>query len=144
MSSQTGCCWWFCPEDSAGKKGSSWQSPTVCNLKAKGTGIHPSFDEDLCWPYSPFNLASKRWGVEQICINVSRGLSGKCSNPMHLLCIHKKAQIWVTECILIKGFKQSLHCSVRPSNYVRMSSHLLEHINFDRCQARVGDIEWGQ
>ena len=31
-----------------------------CNLKAKGTGTHPSFDEDLCWPYSPFSLASKR------------------------------------------------------------------------------------
>ena len=55
----------------------------------------------------------------------------------------KKVQICMTECVLIKGFKQSLLCSVSVS---LMSGYgwLLEHVIFDSCQARVGDIKRGQ
>ena len=45
----------------------------------------------------------------------------------------------MTECVLIKAFKQSLSFSD-----VRVWCWLLEHINFDSCQARVGDTQQGQ
>ena len=52
----------------------------------------------------------------------------------------KKVQICMTECILIKGFKQSLPHSVSVSLMLGCEVVFLEH-NFDSCQARVGDTE---
>ena len=42
-------------------------------------------------------------------------LSHNCSNPIQIFTICKKVQICMTECVLIKGFKQSLSCTVSVS-----------------------------
>ena len=72
-------------------------------------------------------------------------LSRNCSNPMRLLHA-KKVQICMTECVLVKGSGQSLCLSLSLflSDAVGVWSGLLEHINLDCCQARVGDTERGQ
>ena len=68
------------------------------------------------------------------------------AEALRIYYICKKILICMTECVLTKGFKQSLSHSVSVSLRLRCKSWLLEHVifEFDSCQTRVGDIEQAQ
>ena len=71
--------------------------------------------------------------------------SHNCSNPMHVLYAHTHTQnlilIWKTECLLIKGYKQSHLHSI---SHIIVQSQLSEDTNFDfdSCQPGVSGSSW--